>query len=302
MPLAAIDIVRATLLQNQFSCGGWSSLLSGKQVSLEATALAALATKIGMRDAYPDAIDCLLRAQHRNGSWPAFVGDDRQGSWVTALVLLALGPSGETVRSHLSGIAWLLATAGREANWFWKWKFRTSDAHVRFNPDKYGWPWHPDTNSWVVPTAFSLLALGQLQCGSGFKNIRERVRRGREMLLDRACPSGGWNAGNGMAYGVPLTPHPDDTAIALLALTAHGRAPAVAQSVSWLTDFAVSLSTPWSLGWAILALSAYKRNVDRLVERLASILTTSQIEYTATLAVGLLALEHQRALFNFGVL
>ncbi len=37
------------------------------------------------------------------------------------------------------------------------------------------------------------------------------------MLLDRVCPGGGWNAGNGVVYGVALAPHPDDTAIALLA-------------------------------------------------------------------------------------
>jgi hypothetical protein len=32
------------------------------------------------------------------------------------------------------------------------------------------------------------------------------------MLLDRMCPGGGWNAGNSVVYGVPLTPHIDATA------------------------------------------------------------------------------------------
>src|SRR5271169_3395920 len=31
--------------------------------------------------------------------------------------------------------------------------------------------------------------------------------------------NGGWNAGNGLAYGAPVAPHADDTGIALLA---HG--------------------------------------------------------------------------------
>ena len=34
-------------------------------------------------------------------------------------------------------------------------------AQVQFNPDKYGWPWFPGTVSWVIPTAFSLIALKQ---------------------------------------------------------------------------------------------------------------------------------------------
>jgi hypothetical protein len=38
------------------------------------------------------------------------------------------------------------------------------------------------------------------------------------MLLDRACPTGGWNAGNGVVYGVALKPHIDATATALLAM------------------------------------------------------------------------------------
>jgi len=34
------------------------------------------------------------------------------------------------------------------------------------------------------------------------------------MLLDRACPEGGWNAGNAVVYGVPLRPHIDATSLA----------------------------------------------------------------------------------------
>ena len=49
----------------------------------------------------------------------------------------------------------------------------------------------------------------------------ERIRLGTEMLLDRACPAGGWNAGNGVVLGSPLKPHIDPTAIALLALKDH---------------------------------------------------------------------------------
>lgn len=109
---------------------------------------------------------------------------------------------------------------GKEANWFWRWKFLAADRHVRFDPDKFGWPWIPDTVSWVVPTALAILALSQAPCAcGGLEDIHIRVDRGIEMLMDRVCPGGGWNAGNGVVYGSALAPHPDDTAIALLAGT-----------------------------------------------------------------------------------
>jgi hypothetical protein len=84
------------------------------------------------------------------------------------------------------------------------------------------------------------------------------------MLLDRVCPGGGWNAGNGVVYGVPGAPHPDDTAIAPLALREHRRDPMVQSSVQYLERIAPSLTAPWSLAWATLALAAYGRPIDSI--------------------------------------
>jgi hypothetical protein len=84
---------------------------------------------------------------------------------------------------------------GREANWFWRWKFLTADRHVRFDPDKFGWPWVPHTCSWVVPTACAILALSQVPCScGGLEDIPLRVDLGIEMLMDRACPEDGMPA------------------------------------------------------------------------------------------------------------
>jgi hypothetical protein len=38
------------------------------------------------------------------------------------------------------------------------------------------------------------------------------------MLLDRVCPDGGWNAANGVAFGVAYSAYIDATVIALLEL------------------------------------------------------------------------------------
>jgi hypothetical protein len=71
----------------------------------------------------------------------------------------------------------------------------------------------PDTVSWVVPTSMALIALGRAKNQGLIRGgeLEKRMRLGAEMLLDRACPEGGWNAGNAVVYGVPLRPHIDAT-------------------------------------------------------------------------------------------
>jgi hypothetical protein len=290
----------AVLAARQLPNGGWSALSSSSQASLEASALACVALvpdsgRIGDR-----ATDFLLNVQNPNGSWPAFVGDDHLGSWTTALVLIALRSVAEASGQRLQGGEWLIRSAGKESNWFWKWKFRTTDRHVRFDPDKFGWPWVPDTNSWVVPTALAMLALTQ----PGAENSevgKRRVELGILMLLDRCCPGGGWNAGNGSVYGCPMAPHPDDTAIALLALSSCAQQPIVRASVGWLVCVAPSLSAPWSLAWSILALAAHQCPIDPLVRKLSGWLGLKDVEDNSTLAVSCLALDPQRTLARFGV-
>ena len=41
------------------------------------------------------------------------------------------------------GLKWLLDSKGKESNWLWRGNFRTTDTHVRFDPDKFAWPWLP---------------------------------------------------------------------------------------------------------------------------------------------------------------
>ncbi len=252
-----------TLLERQLPCGGWSFYPSSSQAALEPSALALLALSSSESDAVTRVRKFLLSTQNSNGSWPAFVGDDGDGAWVTSLVLLALQPFFESTPERIKGLSWLLRSTGREGNWFWKWKFRTADRRVKFDPDKYGWPWMSGTNSWVVPTAFAVIALRQSPCSCGLDDLEFRLRLGREMLLDRACPQGGWNAGNGVVYGSPMSAHPDATAIALLALVGAAESPTVPTSLRWLESAIPSLCSPWSLAWATLALSAHRRPLDR---------------------------------------
>ncbi len=294
--------VLAELALRQLPCGGWAALASSSQPAIEPTCYAALALGSAPVGDIERAQDFLLRTQNPNGSWPVILEDDREGGWVTSLAVMALRDLVPAIPGRLQGFHWLLNCSGKESNWFWRWKFRTADRHVRFDPDKYGWPWFPDTVSWVVPTAFAILALNEIPCScGGLERIPLRVDCGIQMLFDRACASGGWNAGNGVVYDCPMAPHVDDTAIALLALSDRGQHPVVQSAVQYLERVAQTLTAPWSLAWSILALAANRRPVAPLHDSLSALSDLSRTEDTGTLAVACLALDYSRSLSAFGV-
>jgi squalene cyclase len=282
--------LRSALIDRQLPNGGWSYGQASAQADLEPTCLALLALRWDSSPAHARGLQFLLGAQNPDGSWPAFQGDDQEGSGLTPLAVTALASGGIMTPAVERALEWLLDVKGKESHWLWKWKFRTSDTHVRFDPDKYGWPWMPGTCSWVIPTSFAVIALKQafVCCKPG--KVALRIRRGTEMLLDRACPAGGWNAGNGVVYGVPMAAHLDATAAALLALHGEKADLIIRASLEWLEDSVVACSAPWSLAWSLLALEAYHRPVDGLADRLSD-LDPDLIGDTATLAAVIVALD-----------
>jgi hypothetical protein len=278
-------------MKRQLHGGGWPFSGDRAQTAVEPTTLALLALPSSSVRERNAAISFLLRTQNPNGSWPAFRGDDEGGSGLTGLALYALN------RCYIEGTAtnravqWLIESRGWESHWLWKWKFRTSDRHVRFDPDKFGWPWIPGTVSWVVPTAYSILALKHSRGISQQGPAQLRIRRGVEMLYDRICPKGGWNAGNGVVYGFPLAPQPDATALALLSLLNEPPNHFITLSLDWLERRAETCFAPWSLAWTILALDTFGRPTTLLTDRLSAVVDNAEVNDCATLAVVSLALR-----------
>jgi hypothetical protein len=178
-----------------------------------------------------------------------------------------------------------------------------ADREVRFDPDKCGWPWCPGAGSWVIPTAFSIVAIKQFTVCNRSEASEKRVRLSVEMLLDRACVGGGWNSGNSIVYGVPLPAHLEATAIALLALQDEPRREIVQASVNWLESRAAKIEAVSSLSWCILTLFVYQRGIDNLKQRLAAIVRDgSTTRNNATLATALLALRCGEMIHPFMVL
>ena len=281
--------------------GGWA-YFDSVQESLEATCLAELALAPERHANSSEAILFLLKSQLSDGGWPAFLGDS-EGSWTTALALCTLNSTGDFTAAREKAFRWLYAERGREGHWFWRWKFKTADRNVRFDPDKYGWPWVTGSASWVIPTAFSIIAIEQFTVCNRSEESEKRIRLGVEMLLDRECVDGGWNSGNSLVYGVPLRPHVEATAIALLALQDEQRIEMVQKSLSWLRQNAASVDSVSSLAWCILTLFVYQESVEPLKNRLATIMGDGrEVRNNATLATALLALKCGEMIHPFVVL
>jgi hypothetical protein len=278
--------------------GGWSFYGSG-QASIEATCFAELA----LANTHPGRTGkLLLHAQRDDGAWPAFVGDP-DASWTTALAISTLSALNDSSPAPQRAVAWLLNTRGREGHWLWRWKFKTSDRQVHFDPDKFGWPWISGTNSWVIPTAFSLIALKQFTACTRSKLSAGRIRTGVDMLLDRACVGGGWNAGNSVVYGVALAPQVEPTAIALLALQDEPQSELIRQSLAWLKAQTAGRHSVSGLAWAILTLFIYQEQILELKERLAGIVADGvRIRNHATLATAALALNCGETIHPFAVI
>jgi hypothetical protein len=296
---SVISLIERTLKENQRPSGAWGH--RGNQDSVETTCLATLALR---RQRNPDlarAVRALQDLQNSNGSWPAFAGDEAEGCWATSLAVVSLMAARRDAKGIESGIHWLLNARGREAGWLWRWKLRTVDNKVQFDPAKFGWSWVSGTTSWVIPTAFSIISLRQARRHglNRTAELAERVEQGSNMLFDRMCPGGGWNSGNGIAFGVPVAAHIDATSIAMLALAEHAADRRVQSSLHWLLKRLPGCPSPYSLAWGVLALSAHRgvspeagEGLPGTEERLTKLIENSVgIGDNCTLAVSALALE-----------
>ena len=115
------------------------------------------------------------------------------------------------------------------------------------------------------------------------------------MLRDRACPQGGWNAGNGIVFGSALTPHVDTTAIALLALTEAKDVVAV-HGLNWLRQASIDCSCAYSIAWAAIAFTvhhddAFNHCIAEVGNALSSANAVSNIEILTLAAIAIKAAE-----------
>ena len=287
----------------------WSRRLSGglwswsgtRQAAIEPSCFAYLALRSDPQYASHLEPDALLKTQLADGSWPVILGDT-EPSWATALAVSALGFYGRGAEARSRAIDWLLQARGKEAHWFWKWKFKWIERAAPIDPEQFGWPWFPGAASWVIPTALTIVVLKQWTNRKTDQRATDRAKTGISMLLDRRCIEGGWNAGNPVVYGTALPPHIEPTAVALLGLQGMPSAETV-RSVDWLNREAEGQSAIEALSWSVLSLFLYGRNIQALRTRLRNrVHEQENIPDNFTLSLAILALRCGEMIHPFEVL
>lgn len=130
-----------------------------------------------------------------------------------------------------------------------------------------GWPWTTNTFSWVEPTALAMIALRT----AGYDN-HPRVQEAVAMLMDRQLPDGGWNIGSPMVFGQLLRAMPENTGMALQALSGLVPKKDIEKSIRYLASCLGQLHTPFTLGWSLLGLGAWGEGVTQRYEMIMNVL------------------------------
>jgi hypothetical protein len=252
------------LRQTQNADGGWG-YFPGKQSWLEPTVYAALALQ---GEPAADRAWMLLRSwQGADGGWRP-CADVQVHSWATSLCVTLAQARGEYGDPFQKGVAWLLGSVGIEGPWWQRLLFSTGlfgDPGRNFALK--GWPWKPDTASWVEPTAHAIVALKQAASRVSNPKLQERVKLGEAQLLDVRCQDGGWNYGSHAALQVDLVAFPETTALALIGLQGQ---PNLEKSLALATRMAAETSSPLARAWLTIALRLHGVDVPPSTSQMAS--------------------------------
>ncbi|WP_435011144.1 hypothetical protein P12x_002442 [Tundrisphaera lichenicola] len=257
-----IDEARAKLLQLRRGAGAWG-YRANTSPAVEPSALAGLA--LMATEPAPDGPG--RRLARETGRWLASIRrpDGSTGvstllaepGWTTPYSVLLWAATGGFDADRASACRWLLATEGLAVP-------KIKDDPMGHDGMLVGWPWVEGTHSWVEPTSLALLALRR----EGHAGHRRAIEGGR-VLLDRAIPGGGWNAGNTVVFGTALRPLPGPSGLALLGLWgADDPSGVIRAGIVWLADALAGTMAPVSIGWGSLGLRAWGATPSWLPERI----------------------------------
>ncbi len=259
--MESVELRLEFLRKNQNADGGWG-YFPGKMSRVEPTCYTLRA--LGSGDpCWPQGLRFLSSCQEQSGglnSGPGIPG----ATWVTQLAFPLLKQAGHARKSLESAAHWILNCEGAEGGIMQRVLYSLGNSKVEQDPNLKGWPWRPDNNSWVEPTAHGLLALQWMKGHAPEEKIRYRRDLASKMLLDRRCIDGGWNYGNKKVLGENLASYPETTALALLGLAAtnHDVTPSLKRAKFHLGE------AKGSYGQALLtlALSIHGEKVEYVAE------------------------------------
>jgi hypothetical protein len=225
-------LLQQKLVASQNADGGWG-YKNGSSWT-EPTALALLALPNSPDRAH--ALCWLRKAQRLDGGWPPHPGV-KESTWVTSLGLLATPEDELNSPASKAALHWLTIQA-KPPNSSWE-RFLL---HLRGLPVPIetgaGESWFPNTAAWVYPTAMAVLALSYAANVTNYQPYRDLAQKGKQYILSRRCPDGGWNHGGSRYLSENANSYPEMTGLALLALagmSGQDLTPSLKQARSFLS-------------------------------------------------------------------
>lgn len=261
--MPAVDTMREQLAGRQNPDGGWG-YRAGSSSWSEPTALAVLALN-GWDDRSQQVrrgVEWLRRLVRADGGVAPCPGV-QQSNWVTALAVLAESVTGG-IRADAAPVRWLLDRSGEESRLITRLRMWLLGVKWDVDSSPHGWPWGTGSSAWVVPTAWTIIALQHVYRRHPEPEIQERLQHGRKFLLSRQCRDGGWNYGASRALGYDADSYPETTGIALLALRGE-RSAAVVRAVDRAMAMAPACSSNDAYAWLTLGLAAHGRPIPESV-------------------------------------
>lgn len=193
----------------------------------------------------------LAELQQDDGSVGVFASE-AEPRWPTSLATLAW-----QLVDRATGAQQFARFVERAAHWSLDDRGKTAPRSPQIGHDTtiVGWSWAADTASWLEPTCYHVLGL----TAAGFGN-HPRVREGRRLIVDRLLPAGGANYGNTVVLGQPLLAHVAPSGVALVALGPQPHQDhRVELTLRFLEESLTAITTPISLSWGCLGLTAHDR-------------------------------------------
>jgi hypothetical protein len=268
----------------------------GRDSNTEVTSLVLLALaslqENPLKPSLEAAKNWFLQRQKPEGSWPLTNGVE-EGSWTTALAVLAMGNFlGQTERVEKAA-RWLVNQQGSTLGLLPEailWLTGKSKVNG-INRDLVGWSWTPGALSWVEPTSYALMALKKMKSRLAGTKVGERIQEAERMLYDRMCNGGGWNYGNNKILGEVLQPFPEVTAVALIALQDRATEEPNRVSLRALQAMMADVDSGLALGWGTICLVLHRVEVSRWQTRIVKRFEVAGfLGETKTMALALLAL------------
>ncbi len=242
------------LLSSRNPDGGWPSR-RGRRSWTEPTALALIALQSGHVSSETRSLTAswLADRQSYDGGWPPCATVPKS-TWVSSLALLALGQESTHSRGCPNGAVWLTNLIYPEQSAIQAFLQRTLGLSPSQAPGSV--PWFPGTAGWVIPTAFSILALSSWSRRVQNVNLAHAVNRAQAYLLSRRCSDGGWNHGGSPMRSEAATSYAETTGLALLALS-NNSSPTLGPTLRMADGLLQQANSNEGVCWLLMGLAAH---------------------------------------------